>query len=166
MRRLIGMMCAAIVSSAVAPTAQIDKKMDDQTVTVTGCVSAASGAGGYVLSNASMSGAMAMEKDKMAMADKDKMAMAEKDKMAMAEKDKMAMDKGTTAIEKSTMLSYVLVGGPDLKAHLGHKVEIAGSVPKAMDQMSKEPTTGMASKDMKPATLNVKSVKMISTTCP
>jgi hypothetical protein len=73
----------------------------------------------------------------------------------------MTMGKETMAMEKSPMLSYALAGGRDLKGHVGHKVEIVGTLPKAMAQMGKEPI----GKDMKPATLTVKSLKMISTSC-
>ena len=63
---------------------------------------------------------------------------------------------------------FPLVGGTNLKAHMGHKVEVTGSMSKAdMDQHAKMDTMAkdkaMASKAM---TLNVTSVKMISANCP
>jgi hypothetical protein len=66
--------------------------------------------------------------------------------------------------------SYDLVGG-DLKAHVGHKVEVAGTTAgekmmkddkmDKMDKMDKDRMSG----NKHPA-ITVKSVKMISTTCP
>ena len=75
-------------------------------------------------------------------------------------KDKMAMDH---------MMSYVLAGG-DLKAHVGHKVEVTGTVDKkdamgkmkAKDSMAKD---DMAKDGMKSSTLKVQSVKMLSDSC-
>lgn len=67
-----------------------------------------------------------------------------------------AMMSGSTKDDMKPM-SYDLMGG-DLKAHVGHKVEVMGSVSKK----SKD-KTGMS--DMN-ETLRIKSVKMISTTCP
>lgn len=73
----------------------------------------------------------------------------------------------------TTGKSYELMGG-DLKAHVGHKVEVTGSMDDKMmmgkDKMSKDtmdkdamPKDKMHA-DMHP--LTVASVKMISTTCP
>ena len=60
------------------------------------------------------------------------------------------------------ILSYALVGA-DLKAHLGHKVEVTGT-------LSDRTSNTNAIKEipgMKPAgTLTVKSVKMVAETCP
>ena len=62
------------------------------------------------------------------------------------------------------MLSYALTGA-DLKAHLGHKVEVTGTI--TSDSTSKETSAIKGMPGMKPAgTLNVKSVKMVAETCP
>lgn len=76
-------------------------------------------------------------------------------------------------------MTYDLMGG-DLKAHVGHKVEVTGSHESKMakDKMSKDKMAKdkmakdkmmdqdkMAMSDSH-GTLNVKSVKMISATCP
>ena len=72
---------------------------------------------------------------------------------------------------KGDAKSYDLMGG-DLKAHVGHKVEVTGSMDgKKMDKdkmgkMEKDKMDkdkmGMAKHDV----LNVKSVKMLASTCP
>ena len=62
------------------------------------------------------------------------------------------------------MISYTLVGG-DLKAHVGHKVEVTGTM--SSDTTSKGAAEIKAAPGVKlVGTLNVKSVKMISETCP
>lgn len=69
------------------------------------------------------------------------------------------------------MMSYMLMGG-DLKAHVGHKVEVTGTM--AKDNMSKDMAKDKMPNDamhkdaaaMMGGTLHVKSVKMISATCP
>jgi len=70
------------------------------------------------------------------------------------------------------MMSYELVGG-DLQAHMGHKVEVTGTMSKSdmekMDKMRKmgmEKMAGTSDKDMQALKLNVTSVKMVSATCP
>ena len=64
------------------------------------------------------------------------------------------------------MMSYMLSGG-DLKAHVGHKVEVTGMVEKAkagkMDKMGKMDKK-MDGK-MMGETLKVKSVKMLAANC-
>ena len=70
----------------------------------------------------------------------------------------------TEASPTPKMMSYALLG-VDLKAHLGHKVEVTGTI--SSDKTGKDSAPMKATPDMKPAgTLNVKSVKMVSTTCP
>ncbi len=62
------------------------------------------------------------------------------------------------------ILSYALVGA-DLKAHLGHKVEVTGTL--TSDRTSKDAAAMKEIPGMKPAgTLTVKSVKMVAETCP
>ena len=62
------------------------------------------------------------------------------------------------------MLSYALIGD-DLKAHLGHKVEVTGTL--TNDRTSKDTVAIKAIPGMKPAgTLTVKSMKMVAETCP
>ena len=61
------------------------------------------------------------------------------------------------------ILSYALIGA-DLKAHLGHKVEVTGTL--TNDRTSKN-TAIKEIPGMKPAgTLTVKTVKMVAETCP
>jgi hypothetical protein len=62
------------------------------------------------------------------------------------------------------ILSYALIGN-DLKAHLGHKVEVTGTITNHMT--SKDTTAIEEIPGMKPAgTLTVKSVKMVAEICP
>lgn len=70
----------------------------------------------------------------------------------------------TEASATPKMLSYLLIGG-DVKAHLGHKVEVTGTV--TSDKTSKDSADVKATPGMTLAgTLNVKSLKMVSATCP
>lgn len=143
----------AVGAGASAQTAngQMDKPMmKDGPMTVSGCVMAGMAAGEFMLSNAMMSGKV-MDKEVM---DKDKT--------------------GHAGMGTHTM-SYQLVGGSDLKAHLGHKVEVMGTVSKSdMERSSKTDKMSTTEKDrmttdnhkMKAMKLNVGSVKMISATCP
>ena len=148
--------CVGVVAAAqtgTMPKPQTDKgMMKDGSMTVAGCVAAGKDSGQYMLTNAMMS--------------------------PMMDKDKPAA--GGQAMSGHAM-SYELVGG-DLKAHMGHKVEVMGSMSKAdMDKMHSMGNMGkdtmgkdsmgkdkmaMADKDMKAMKLNVTSVKMISATCP
>ena len=70
------------------------------------------------------------------------------------------------------MMSYMLMGG-DLKAHVGHKVEVTGTMSKdtaskgmEKDKMANDAMHKDAAGMMMGGTLQVKSVKMISATCP
>ena len=146
MKRLMTAVCCACVLGAAGLSAQADKKMDKmdtmdkgmKSMTVTGCV--AEKDGHYMLNNAMMAGDTKAE-------------------------------------------AYGLMGG-DLKAHVGHKVEVTGMMDSKMmakgkmdkmdkDKMSKDKMMEkdkmdkdkMGMSDMH-GTLHVKSVKMMSTTCP
>jgi len=153
-RLLFGICLSVTVGAGVfAETSRDQDKpmMKDGPMTVSGCVTAGMAAGDFMLSNAMMMGKM-MDKQMM---DKDKMS-----------KPGMSGDH---------MMSYQLVGGDNLKAHLGHKIEVMGTMSKTdmemsakMDSMSKmEKDKMMADKDMmKAMKLNVTSFKMISATCP
>jgi hypothetical protein len=60
--------------------------------------------------------------------------------------------------------SFALSGG-DLKPHIGHKVEVTGTLSK-MGQTDKDKMSPMAESAPKEPTLKVKTVKMLSSTCP
>ena len=139
------LVCSAAISAAQSGTMD-KKKMMDHPVTVTGCVTAGAMAGDFTLTHAMPVDSKMMDKDKM---DSDKGRT-------------MPMDKGKMAGEH--MMSFALKGGTDLKAHLGHKIEVKGTTDKPMSDM--KPMTGMDDKAMKPMVLTVTSVKMISATCP
>lgn len=131
-----------------------DKTMKSGTVTVTGCVTQGSDMSHFTLTKATMA---------------DKMAPMKPDTAAPAMTGDQAM-----------MMSYELDGG-ELKAHLGHKVEVTGTMDKSamMDHdKTKMGTTGtageakmdkdkagMAHKDMMAGKIKVKSVKMLATSC-
>ena len=92
----------------------------------------------------------------------------------VAEKDGHYMLNNAMMAGDSKAMAYDLMGG-DLKAHVGHKVEVTGSSDSKMakdkmskDKMSKDKMMDKDKMGMAEAhgTLNVKSVKMISTTCP
>jgi len=81
-------------------------------------------------------------------------------------------------MKSKTMMSYMLMGG-ELKNHVGHKVEVTGTMSKesmskdtmpkdkmSKDKMSKDTMQKDSMGMMMGGTLNVKSVKMISAACP
>ncbi len=68
---------------------------------------------------------------------------------------------GTEASATPKMMSYTLVGA-ELKLHLGHKVEVTGTI--SNDKTSKDIAGPPGMKIV--GTLNVTSVKMVSKTCP
>jgi len=146
MATTLGLGANAFAESGGVAVGQMDKK---DMMTVTGCVMAGKDSGMFMLTNA--------------------MSMAMMDK-PMMDQEKMKSDR----MQKDMMMSYELVGGTNLKAHLGHKVEVMGTMAKMdmdnmmkmkkMDQMAKDKM--MSDKDMKAMKLNVTSVKMVSATCP
>jgi hypothetical protein len=90
----------------------------------------------------------------------------------VAEKDGHYMLNNAMMAGDSKAMTYDLTGG-ELKAHVGHKVEVTGSTDAKMmdkgkmdkmdkDKMSKD-KMGMSDAH---GTLQVKSVKMVSATCP
>lgn len=90
---------------------------------------------------------------------------------AMRAGGKMATDTMPSETKGAHPMSYELVGGTNLKAHVGHKVEVTGSMAKMDgDAMPKSGTTAKekmaAGHDMQAMKLNVSSVKMVSATCP
>lgn len=132
-----------------ADTSARDAKMTKGgPVTVTGCV-AETTAGQYTLTNAMMANKVGH------------------DKMPA---DKMSADKMPADMKHHDM-TYRLSGGTDLKAHVGHKVQVTGTMGKmdssqagAMDKDRPAATSDKAM--MKPGNLTVTSVTMISATCP
>ena len=132
--------CSTALLAAQAPPAAAGQK-PDHSVTVTGCVAPGTGAGQFILTNA-----VSMP----SVADKAK---------PVAEKDKMPPGRTMT---------YMLVGGTDLKAHVGHKVEVTGMhvKPGVPPSSSAKPDPGAGASKDTGGTLTVASVKMVSTTCP
>ena len=144
MKRVMTAACCAMALSVAPLSAQngtmdkdkMGKRTKGGTVMMTGCV--ADGTGGhYMLTNAMMAGDM----------------------------------KGQMKDEMKPM-SYGLTGG-DLKAHVGHKVEVTGTM--APDKMMKggrmdKMDKGTMDKDKMSGdvhgAITVKSVKMLSATCP
>ena len=142
---VLGLGAAVSAQTGAMPKDQMDKDkmMKDGSMTVSGCVASGKEAGQFMLTSAMMVGGMNKE-------------MMGKDKMMKPE------------MGGAHMMSYELVGGTNLKAHMGHKVEVTGTMSKMdMDSMAK---MDPMAKDKAPADkamkLNVSSVKMISATCP
>lgn len=136
----VAAVCFVAVAGAQSASASAAQaeKKLDTPVTVTGCVAAGAVTGQYTLTNATL-------------------APAEMDKMPPAT-DKMS----------APAMSYTLKGGDDLKPHLGHKMQVTGTLAKPDMSKEKMPTTETpkADKMMTGGTLNVTSVKMVSATCP
>ena len=76
----------------------------------------------------------------------------------------------TTTPPTTTASSFILTGGGDLKAHVGHKVEVTGTIDQNA-KMSKPSDTATGTSGTTPdksanaETLKVKSVKMVAETC-
>ncbi|MEO6238276.1 MAG: hypothetical protein ABIQ52_14860 [Vicinamibacterales bacterium] len=92
----------------------------------------------------------------------------------VAEKDGHYMLNNAMNVGDTKAMAYDLMGG-DLKAHVGHKVEVTGSTDSRMmakgkmdkDKMAKDKMMEkdkMAMSDMH-GTLHVKTVKMLASTC-
>jgi hypothetical protein len=143
MKAMVPMFVAACctVAFAQAPDTmkQPAKGMKPDAVTVTGCVAEGSG-GHFMLNNATMSHDM---------------------KSGSAMSGSGAAAAGAASSTANTA-SYMLMGGENLKAHVGHKVEVTGSLGLAKPD---EKSAG-AMKDTKAQELKVQSVKMVSATCP
>jgi hypothetical protein len=147
--------CAAAVAIAVgctvalsAQAVSVDKDKADQTsmnspVTVTGCVAKGNEAGQYVLTNA---------------------VLASEKTAATGTTTAPSIDKTAS---KAAGTSYALKGD-NLEAHVGHKVEVTGTTwqEKANPTDSKETSTPTSAGSTSPqTTFDVKTVKMLSTTC-
>lgn len=157
MKRMMAMMCVATACSAAAAMAQSGAPMDQDKM---------------------------MKHDKMmkgtvmvtgCVADKDSMGHYMLNHAMMSGMMKPESTAGSTA----PMMSYMLSGG-DLKAHVGHKVEVTGMMEKAkagtMDHkdgtmkdhktMADHKMDGKMMDDKKMTdTLKVKSVKMLAASC-
>jgi hypothetical protein len=121
--------------------AQKSKTAKADTVTVTGCVADKDANGKYMLNNASMS-----------------------DTSSTA-----SSATGTTGSTAAETMSYELTGD-NLKAHVGHKVEVTGTVQHAKMSKKASSDAGMTGSTATAnaannETLRVKSVKMISASC-
>src|SRR5262245_39551631 len=144
MKRLIGAMCVAMACSVGVAFAQYDKPQSkDQDKTAKADTVTITGC----------------------VADKDAKGHYMLNNAASA-----SNPTSTTAPAPTTVASsYVLTGGGDLKAHVGHKVEITGTIDQAKMQKPADTATGTsgstADKSANADTLKVKSVKMVAETC-
>ena len=161
MKRLMSMTCLGVICTVVGVGAQADtmakKGMEmkkDGPMMVTGCVAKGDAAGMYQLTNA-MKAADGMAGDSMG----------------------KGMAKGKDSMAGDHAMTYALMGGTGLDAHVGHKVTVTGTMGKKKDGMGnmdmakkdgmgKSSTTDSMAKPMAGGTLNVTSVKMISANCP
>jgi hypothetical protein len=127
---------------------QTDKGKKDGTVIVTGCVAQGDTEAQFKLTNAMLADPTTKAQDKMS--------------------SDPAKPAGTTGAKPDAgmTMSYDLVGGDNLKAHLGHKIEVTGTTDTThkMDKMSDTDRT--AHKDMKGGKLTLKSFKHVSAVCP
>jgi hypothetical protein len=145
--------CAAATSAAAQTPSPTTSKTDDKTVTVTGCLqdASASPAGstataGFILANATMgSGSMPSSSSTVG----------------------TTGTAGTAASARGT--SYALEGhDADLKSHVGHRIEVTGTVePKSKTGSSADPAAAAPGSPASAASdrLMVSSVKMIAAEC-
>lgn len=169
MKRVLTTTCMAIVCSAGVVMAQApaydkpqaDKKIAENTVIVTGCVADKNAGGQYLLTNAVKSSATATTA-----------TTAPPTTAPPATAPPATAATGTTGTASvAPAMSFELWGGDNLQAHLGHKVEITGTMDKAdIDKIGKtdEKKAEMATseKDVKALKLKVTAVKMIAAVCP
>jgi tRNA A37 methylthiotransferase MiaB len=111
------------------------------------------------------SGAAAQEKEKPAKAAADKSVAVTG---CVAEADGHFMLNNATTADQTTPMSFALSGGT-LKPHVGHKVEVTGTM-KPMAKDSTKTDTMAKDKMAKPdtamaGTITVKDVKMIAASC-
>jgi hypothetical protein len=158
MKRTLAMMCMTLACSAgVSVFAQATRPQTDQkpmtaeaAMTVSGCVAAGMEGKGYMLNNAT--------------------TVHKTDMATVKPGDKATMKPSATG---GPTMSYALAGA-DVAGHVGHKVELTGTLSKAdMDRLSKMETMDQAARDkmmadlkMKAMTFTVTAVKMVSATCP
>lgn len=148
MKRFAYAMCLAAFCGMVGVSAQSasqstdpqksQMKTDKSSVTVTGCVADKDASGHYMLNNASSGASSAT-----------------------------SSTTGTSGTTTAAAMSYELSGG-DLKAHVGHKVEVTGTVEPSKDNTgtsgSATPAASASASSSK-SVLRVKSVKMVSDSC-
>jgi hypothetical protein len=146
--------CATVVSTAAQTPSPSTGKTDDKAVTVTGCLqdASASPAGstartGFILANATIGSASTPSSSSTV---------------------GTTGTAGTSASARGT--SYVLEGhDADLKSHVGHKIEVTGTVePKSKASASPDPAAaapGSPASSMAADRLTVSSVKMIAAEC-
>jgi hypothetical protein len=133
-------------AAAQSGTSAVPQHAKADAFVVTGCISPGSSAGTFVLSNATTLDAQA--------------------KRALTPPDKTKSDP-----DAAVKMSYALVGGNKLQAHLGHKVTITGTLekpgpkPAERTEASVPPASG-ATQEVEGGTLRVQSLKMVSTKCP
>ena len=143
---LVAIACASAFAGNLSAQSNAGQKMDDKMsgkdMKVTGCVAQSADMSHLMLNNAMMADAVAMAEPKGSMMKKDDMMKP---------------------------MSYMLMSDADLKPHVGHKVEVTGTMAAdgmmAKDHMEKNqmPKATGAMSDMH--TITVKSVKMIANTC-
>jgi len=132
---MLGMVGLAAQTGATDPI-QKSKTAKADTVTVTGCVADKDANGKYMLNNARMG-----------------------DTSSTA-----SSATGTTGSTAAETMSYELTGD-NLKAHVGHKVEVTGTVQQAKASKKASSAMGSTTNAANNETLRVKSVKMISDSC-
>jgi len=139
-----GLFVLPFAATSFAQQAVPKAKVD--TVVMTGCVAAGAGAGEFVLNNAEAQA----------------VASTSPNIMHSAPAADMAKD--------GKPVSYALKGG-ELKAHVGHKVAVTGTIDDAKASERPVGSAGSASAtaptdaSMSPRTFNVQSVKMIAPAC-
>ncbi|MBI2221586.1 MAG: hypothetical protein HYU53_10300 [Acidobacteria bacterium] len=155
------------------------KAMGSKTVTLTGCVKEGNTPNAFVLTNVDLS----------KMTDPSTSAYSTPPPTHTApptqtppEQTPPPATAGTSGMAVTdTAATVVLIGGADLKQHVGHQVEVTGMMMHGKDKKSRttgttgsaagETTTdttsrpGEAGRDKNRHTLNVRTVKMVSSTC-
>jgi hypothetical protein len=140
---LVAGLAAALSAQAPSSNGKVDQKtIQSIRVKVIGCVAGGSDAGHYRLTNAFLSG-------------DDVPSTAGTGGKTGSGKD--------VSFENSP--SFDLVGG-DLKAHLGHKVEVIGITSDTKLNHSESFSSAIGSSRHEKATLTVSAVKMMAAKCP
>jgi len=154
------LLASAAAVGAQTPAGKADEKAAKEPVTLTGCVETGKDADTFVLTHVVRSDSAA----------KDTAGLPQPSIANPTATPPIASPTGTTGTDPNAP-AYTLDSPEKLKAHVGHKVSVVGTVDEDTDKAAKEgaaaaPDAGAAKAGEKPSyKVKVKSVTMISSSC-
>ena len=142
-RTLTAIGAAAVLGLGISVAAQspapAQRNMDEKEITITGCLEK-NKSGGYWLTNAMTSAKMSPQ-------------------------GTSGTAPASSSTDKTTMdaMNWNLEGGKDLDKHVGHKIEVTGHAKN--DVSGDQPKSATDDKEQKARDFDVKSMKMIASSC-